>query len=109
MNILYLTNNPNLGSTARILQCWLPLGHDIRVNGHVIAPPGSKLLTWLAERKIPHLADAMPWPDRHRPLGGLWHAWRIARWARRHRIDVIHCNEHDVYPFANLLRRLFRR
>ena len=33
----------------------------------------------------------------------------VARWARRVRVDVIHCNEHNVYPFARLLRRLLAR
>jgi mannosyltransferase len=109
MRILYLTNNPNLGSTARILQCWLPMCPGEGLAGYVVAPPASKLLPWLAEHDVPHLADPMPWPDRRWPLPGLWHAWRVARWAGRNFIDVIHCNEHDLYPFAMLLRRFLRR
>jgi glycosyltransferase involved in cell wall biosynthesis len=31
---------------------------------------------------------------------------KVARWAHRFKISVIHCNEHDVYPFAILVRRL---
>jgi glycosyltransferase involved in cell wall biosynthesis len=30
----------------------------------------------------------------------------MAHWARRRRIQIIHCNEHDVYPFGILLRWL---
>jgi glycosyltransferase involved in cell wall biosynthesis len=51
----------------------------------------------------------MPWPSRRWPLPSLWHAWQLSRWARRHRIDVIHCNEHNVYPFALVLRRFLSR
>ncbi|MGE3539938.1 MAG: glycosyltransferase family 4 protein [Candidatus Tectimicrobiota bacterium] len=51
----------------------------------------------------------MPWPDRRRPWGGLWHAAKVAWWAWRTDIDIIHCNEHDIYPFVALLKRLLKR
>jgi glycosyltransferase involved in cell wall biosynthesis len=30
---------------------------------------------------------------------------RVARWAKRAGVEIIHCNEHDVYPFVRVLRR----
>ena len=50
----------------------------------------------------------MPWPDRKRPWVSAWAALRLALWARSNRIDLIHCNEHDVYPFGSLVQRLVR-
>src|SRR5262245_61049506 len=100
--ILYMTDSPNLCSTVRILQGWLPLSQSMGLRAHVVAPPGSKLLPWLLDRHIAHTADPMPWPNRLWPFPGLWHGWRVARWARRCHIDVIHCNEHNIYPFAVL-------
>lgn len=109
IKVLFLTNNPNLGSTARILQSWLVLGRRDGLQGWVIAQRPGDLSAWLAAEAVPHRVDAMPWPDRRRPLPSLWHAWKMARWARRAGIEVIHCNEHDVYPFGLLLRRMLNR
>src|SRR5689334_20155202 len=109
MNVLYLTDNPTLGGTIRILQSWLLLGRAEGVIGYVVTPPGSKFLSWLREHDVPHTTSPMAWPSRRWPLPALWQAWKLTRWARRHRIDVIHCNEHNVYPFGRLLRPLLRR
>src|SRR5689334_12543967 len=109
MRILYLTNNPHLGSTARILQSWLLLGRAGGPAGRVVVQRPGDLTRWLGEHGFEYRIDPMPWPDRRRPLPALWHAWRVARWAKWAGADVIHCNEHNVYPFAVLLRRLLRR
>src|SRR5262249_3416277 len=47
----------------------------------------------------------MPLPNARWPFPSLWHAWRVARWARKHGVEIIHCNEHDLYLFGVLLRR----
>lgn len=105
MRVLFLTDNVTLGGTIRILQSWLILSQQEDIHGYVVTPPGSDFLRWLEAHEIPHATNRMSWPDRLRPLPSLWDAWRLARWARKHRIDIIHCNEHNVYPFARLLRR----
>jgi glycosyltransferase involved in cell wall biosynthesis len=109
VNVLYLTNNPNLGSTARILQSWLLLGQRNDLSGLVVLQRAGDFSSWLDEQKTPYTVDPMPWPSRRWPVTALRHAWRVARWARRRGVEVIHCNEHDVYPFAALLRRLLPR
>jgi glycosyltransferase involved in cell wall biosynthesis len=109
MRVLYLTDNPTLGGTIRILQGWLLLARDLGLRGHVVTPPGSKFLHWLAANDIPHTTSSMPWPSRRWPVPSLWHAWKLARWARRRGVDIVHCNEHNVYPFAQLLRRFLPR
>lgn len=50
----------------------------------------------------------MPWPSKRRPWVAFYHALKVARWAKKHRVEIIHCNEHDVYPFAKLVNRLLR-
>jgi glycosyltransferase involved in cell wall biosynthesis len=109
MRTLYLTNNPNLGSTARILQSWLLIGKHSELSGQVVVQRAGDFSEWLDEHQTPYTIDPMPWLNRRWPLPALRHAWRVARWARRQRVDVIHCNEHDVYPFAALLRRFLPR
>jgi glycosyltransferase involved in cell wall biosynthesis len=109
MKVLFLTTNPNLGSTARILQSWLLLGPSCGVQGSVVTQSAGALSSWLGTHSIEHRVNPMPWPDRRWPFPSLWHAWNVARWACRSGVEIIHCNEHDVYPFAVLLRRLTRR
>lgn len=109
MNVLYLTNNPNLGGTARILQSWLTLGNQAGLGGQVVLQRGGPLRDWLAANGVDHRVSPMRWPDRRWPLPSLQEAWALARWTRRFGADVIHCNEHDVFPFAALLRRLLNR
>jgi glycosyltransferase involved in cell wall biosynthesis len=109
MRVLFLTNNPNLGSTARILQSWLMLGREQGIEGWVVTQKEGDFPRWLRQMGVPQRTDPMPWPDRRRPLSSLWHAWKVARWARKAGVEVIHCNEHDVYPFAVLLRRFLKR
>lgn len=109
LRVLFLTNNPNLGSTARVLQDWIRLGQSEGMASHVVAQRSGAFVDWLGANDVPHLVDPMPWPDRWRPWPSLWHGWRVGRWIRRWGIDVVHCNEHDVYPFALALRSLWRR
>lgn len=108
MRPLFLTNNCELGSTSRILQNWLLLGRARGMEGRVALQKAGPLAEWLEKNAIPHYRSSMPWPDRWRPLPSIWYALRLARWARQERVDVIHCNEHDVYPFALMLRQLLR-
>lgn len=108
MRILYLTDNPTLGGTIRILQGWLPLMPGHGVEGFVVTPPGSDFVQWLAAQQVDHTTNPMPWPSRAWPFRSVWHGWKLKRWARARKIDVIHCNEHNVYPFGSFLRKMLR-
>jgi len=109
VNILYLTNNPNLGSTARTLQDWLLLGREDGIIGAVVAQRSGDFSNWLNSNGIPYEIDRMPWPDWKWPIPSLMHAIKVAFWARQWKIDIIHCNEHNVYSFGVLLRSLLRK
>lgn len=109
MNVVFLTINPHLRSTTRALQHWLERLPAMGAAGHVIVPEVGELSRWLDERGIPCLIDPMPWPDKRRPVRTIRHAWRAVRWCRKHRIDLIHCNEHNTYPFAHAINTLLKR
>jgi len=109
INVLFLSNTPSLAGTARILQYWLRLGRSYGLRGSVVVRYGSEFINWGRENQIGVCVDSMPWPDRSRPWESIWHAAKVAWWVRRAGIDVIHCNEHDVYPFAMSLKRLLKR
>lgn len=109
MKTLILTNNRGLGSTVRILQSWLLIGQKRNWIGYVVIPPGSDFGGWLNANGIPHIESPMPWPNKRRPFPSVYAAFRLAHWARRHGVQIIHCNEHDVYPFVTVLRWFLRR
>jgi glycosyltransferase involved in cell wall biosynthesis len=107
MRVLYLTDNPTLGGTIRILQSWLLLGRQNgTVSGYVTIPPGSEFRRWLSANAIPYMQNPLPSPSKRWPVPALRHGWRLARWAKREAIQVIYCNEHNIYPFGVLLRWL---
>ncbi|MEX2215045.1 MAG: glycosyltransferase family 4 protein [Phycisphaeraceae bacterium] len=107
MRPLILTNNPNLASTSRVLQQWLT-GSGDTLDACVATQREGEFSGWLEANNIPHQITPMPQPSKRWPLPGMWYAWRLASWARAQNVDAIHCNEHDVYPFALLVKRLLQ-
>jgi glycosyltransferase involved in cell wall biosynthesis len=108
MNVLFLTNNRTLGGTIRILQSWLLLAPSHGIRGCVVVPTGSDFCQWLRANDIAHIESDMSWPNRRKPWQALWDASRVALWARRQKIEILHCNEHDVYPFGQVVRRILK-
>jgi glycosyltransferase involved in cell wall biosynthesis len=106
MKVLLLTLNPNLGASARVLQDWLLLGPAQGVEFSVALREPGDLSRWLATNGVPHRVNSMPWPDRWRPWRWAVAAWRLAGWARRCGVQLVHCYEHDLYPFARGFARL---
>jgi glycosyltransferase involved in cell wall biosynthesis len=109
MRALYLTSNPNLGSTTRTLQAWLLAEPHHGVQPFVCVQKPGAFASWLASHRIPHQINPMPWFDKRNPFKSLWHAGKLAAWARRAGVDLVHCNEHDVYPFGVIVARLLRQ
>ena len=50
----------------------------------------------------------MPFPNARDPLPFARSLWALCRVIRRHRIQLIHSNEQDVYPIAKLAGRICR-
>ena len=108
MRVLYLTNNPNRGGTVRILQSWFLYARTCGITPVVAVTPGSKFAGWLRDNDVEFIENPMPLPSNTKPWESVWHAARLALWARSHRVDLIHCNEHDVYRFASVVRGFLR-
>ncbi|MFN7915932.1 MAG: glycosyltransferase family 4 protein [Vicinamibacterales bacterium] len=106
MNVLYLTNNFQLASTARILMSWLTEGPKHDVHGRAVVQRLGSLSEWFQANGIPWKKNAMRWPDLRRPHHLVADVAPLALWAKREQIALIHCNEHDVYPFGVLLKRV---
>ena len=109
MNVLYLTNNWQRAGTARILTTWLTLGRDSGLRGSVALQRTGQLASWLDAEEIPARITSMPWLNRWWPVPALRAAVGVANWARAQKVDLVHCNEHDVYPFGVLVAKILRR
>jgi glycosyltransferase involved in cell wall biosynthesis len=105
---LYLTNNLQLAGTARILLSWVTFGREHGTSPAAVLRGEGELADWLRRRDFPIVLSSMPALERRRPLPSLREAWRIARWARTYGVEIVHCNEHDVYPFGVLVARMLR-
>lgn len=106
MSPLFLTNNPNLGSTARVLMAWLVYAAERGMQPRVVTRAAGELSAWLDRNQVPSLVDPLPPFSKLQPWRGLWRGWQVARFAER--ANLVHCNEHDVYPFLISLRRFLR-
>ena len=106
--MLYLTDNPNLGASARVLLDWIRAARATNVEFHFALAQRGPLSSWLAEHQVPFVQSDMPWLDKRGAVRFAWHALQLAATARRWGIDVVHA-EHNVYPFAAPLARLIRR
>jgi glycosyltransferase involved in cell wall biosynthesis len=98
--------NPNLGASARTLQDWILLGHAESIQSSVALRNDGDLRRWLAAENVPHRLSPMVWPDRADLVRSLWQAWQLRRWMNQLGSNYIHCYEHDLYPFAALLRSI---
>ena len=108
LRVLYLTDNPNLGASARVLLDWVRAAPEANVTFHFALAQRGPLAARLEEDQVPFVVSAMPWLDKRGILDFARHARRLALQARRWGIDVVHA-EHNVYPFAVPVARLIRR
>ena len=100
MHILYLTMNPNLGASARTLQDWLLFARESGIRATVCLRAQGPFSQWLAENAIPFRIVSMPWIGAKAAVSWIASAVNTAAWKPWCRPSVIHCYEHDLWPFA---------
>lgn len=105
MRVLYLTINRKLFGTTRILLDWITLGRGCGIEGCVGVVAEDDLAKWCRHESVPCRVGPQPLPAWRRPLASPWHAWQVARFARRQGVRLIHCNEHNCHPFALQVQR----
>lgn len=105
MNVLYLTMNPNRQSTTVPTEGWIRFLTARGLSPVVVSREQGQFPDWVAEQGFPVYYDPMLFPDRRRPWQFIGSLWALRRIVRRHRIDLVHCNEHDVYPAGQYLAK----
>jgi glycosyltransferase involved in cell wall biosynthesis len=106
VNVLYLTLNPNRQSTTVPTEGWFRFLAESGLRPVLVSREAGAFQAWAAALGVPCYLDPLAFPDKASPVRFVRSAWRLWRIGRRHGIDLIHCNEHDVYPVGRLVGRL---
>jgi glycosyltransferase involved in cell wall biosynthesis len=106
MRVLYLTMNPNRASTTVPTEGWFRLLRDRGLEPVLVSHTSGAFQAWTREQGIPAYEVPLPFPDRRRPFPFLRSLARVLRIARKHRIELVHCNEHEIYPVGQYAARI---
>src|SRR5262245_16733770 len=108
MKVLYLTMNPNRASTTVPTEGWFRLLPKRGLEPVLVSSQVGPFHKWAAGEGIPAYQIPLPFPDKYRPWQFVKSLWQLRRVVRRHQIELIHCNEQDIYPIGGWLARLCR-
>ena len=106
MRVLYLTNNAGRASTTVATAGWVESLQPQGLSPVLVSPILGEFADFLRSRDVACYQQDLPLPDKWRPLPFMLALWRLRSIVRKHRIELIHCNEHDVYPIGQYLSRL---
>jgi glycosyltransferase involved in cell wall biosynthesis len=108
VRVLYLTMNPNRESTTVPTEGWFRLLRPKGLEPVLVSSKVGAFQAWAASEGIPSYKVPLPFPNRRRPLAFLSSLARVVAIGRRHRVELVHCNEHDIYPIGQYAARLLR-
>lgn len=106
VNVLYLTINPNRVSTTVPTEGWFRHLRKEGLEPVLVSQENGSFHAWAGEQGIPAYHVPLPLPSKWRPIPFLSALWKLRRIVRRHRIELIHCNEQNCYPIGSYLARL---
>jgi glycosyltransferase involved in cell wall biosynthesis len=106
--VLYLTMNPNRESTTVPTEGWFRILRTQGLEPVLVSNKTGAFQAWAREQGVPCYEVPLPFPDRRRPAPFLTSLARVLWIARRHRVALVHCNEHDIYPIGQYAARLLR-
>jgi glycosyltransferase involved in cell wall biosynthesis len=100
--------NPNRQSTTVPTEGWFRHLPARGLRPVLVSRELGAFHEWAISARIPAYQDALPWPSKTNPLPFVRSMWNLRKIVRRHDIELIHCNEQDIYPVGQLLARLCR-
>ena len=106
MRVLYLTQNPNRMSTNVPTEGWFRLLSAKGLEPVLISSQSGGFQEWARQQGVPCYDIPLPFPDRRRPLAFGTALASVLRVARRHRVELVHSNEQDVYPISQYAARV---
>ena len=108
INVLYITNNAGRASTTVATRGWLEHLMPRGLHPVVVSPVGGEFQEWVESKGGAFYRLDLPFPSKTKWWPFVRSLWKLRRIVSRHRIDVIHSNEQEVYPIAGWLARLSR-
>jgi glycosyltransferase involved in cell wall biosynthesis len=106
MRVLYLTNSPYYRlSTTAPTEGWFRALRPRGLEPVLVVPSVGAFHAWAREQGIPCYAVRLPFPSKLRPWPFLRALWQLRRIVRKHGIQLIHCNEQEIYPMGQYLGR----
>jgi glycosyltransferase involved in cell wall biosynthesis len=110
MKVLYLVNTPFQGraSTTVATEGWFRHLRPKGLEPVVACSYATEFYSWSHERGIPTYHVPLPTPSKVWPWPFLRSLWRLRKIVKRHGIQLIHCNEHEIYPVGQYLARWCR-
>ena len=108
MRILYLTNNADRASTTVPTIGWFRYLMPRGLRPVLVSPLAGAFFDWARSLGVPSYQLDLPFPSKRWPVPFLRSLWRLCGIVKEHRIDLIHCNEQDVYPIGQYLGRWCR-
>jgi hypothetical protein len=105
MNILYLTNNAGRASTTVPTKGWFEHLIPRGLSPVLVSPLSGEFQESVEARGLPFYKLPLPFPDKWRPWPFMSSLWKLTRIVRKHRVQLVHCNEQDVYPIGQYLAR----
>lgn len=105
MRVLYLTNNCHRTSTTVPLEGWIRTLRSKGLQPVLVTNRNGSLNNWAEEERIPSYSMPLPFPNKRWPWRFLASLLRLRQLVRRHGVEIIHCNEQDIYPIGQYLAR----
>ena len=108
MRVLYLTMNPNRASTTVPTEGWFRFLPSVGLEPILASNTVGEFHAWAVQQAIPAYHVPLPFPNKWYPAPFAKSLWLLRQVVRRHRVELIHCNEQDVYPIGQYLARICR-
>lgn len=105
MRVLYLTMNPHRTSTTVPLEGWLRSLRQKGLQPVLACDRLGAFHEWAQTEGIPYYHVPLPFPNKVWPWKFLTSLVRLRNLVTRHNIQLIHCNEQDIYPIGQYLAR----
>jgi glycosyltransferase involved in cell wall biosynthesis len=107
LRVLYLTYTPFSGraSTTAATEGWFEFLPKKGLEPVLVSHHAGMFHDWAVRRGVPAYKVPLADPDKRRPIPFLRCLWRLFRIAKRHAIQLVHCNEQMSYPVGQYLAR----
>jgi glycosyltransferase involved in cell wall biosynthesis len=106
--VLYLTMNPNLASTTIPTVGWLSNLVPRGLKPVLATSNDGGFSRWVEDQGHPCYTLALTAPAWNESWAGFWSFLRLCRIVQKHRIQLIHCNEQNIYPMGAYLSKAMR-